>query len=67
MFSSKKAKLVWQKIKNKITLVLYLSNIYELMFLKNFKYILKIKNNCVKGSYFQNLLLCYLHELYYEI
>jgi hypothetical protein len=33
MFSSKKSKLMWHKIKNKKTLVLHLSNIYELTYL----------------------------------
>jgi hypothetical protein len=43
MFSSKKSKLMWHKIKNKKTLVLHLSNIYELSYLKNFEYALKNK------------------------
>jgi hypothetical protein len=33
MFSSKKSKLMWHKIKNKKTLVLHLSNIYKLTYL----------------------------------
>jgi hypothetical protein len=41
MFSSKKSKLIWYKVKNKETLVLYLSNIYKLKYLKNFEYTLK--------------------------
>jgi hypothetical protein len=49
MFSSKKSKLIWHKIKNKKTLVLHLSNIYKLTNLKNFENALK-KENCAEGS-----------------
>jgi hypothetical protein len=37
MFSSKKSKLMWHKIKNKKTLVLHLSNIFKLTYLKSFE------------------------------
>jgi hypothetical protein len=41
MFSSKKSKLMWHKIKNKKTLVLYLDTIYKLAYLKNLENALK--------------------------
>jgi hypothetical protein len=41
MFLSKKFKLMWYKMMDKKTLVLHLSIIYELKYLKNFKYTLK--------------------------